>query len=405
GGEGESNLRVDVHLVDTGEIDFRRVLGRRDVGVLAVENVEAGVQRDGLAATGGAGHQDHALGLSQILLVQTFLDWLVPQRIDAEHRLRGVQNTQHDLLAEQRGAGAHAEVDGAILRQLHLDAPILRDAALGDVQSRHDFQAGGQLSGQGHRGMRDLFQDAVHAQPDAKNFLVGLEVNIRGAAANGVQHHLVDEPDDGRVFDIVATGALVIELLFAADGFEGVQIHALLFREGGYLVVDLLDGLVDGLLQLVVLDDDGLDAEARLELDFVDRVQVGRVGDRQEQTFAAAEQRQYTVLGQQLVVDQAYCVQVQGNGIQIEQRYPEFVRGGHGDIAGLCGAAGDQLRDYAHLALTGDVQCLQHDRFLDDPVLYEPLRQATQARARPPEGQRSIIVHGLLASDCGPWNL
>jgi hypothetical protein len=41
--------------------------------------------------------------------------------------------------------------------------------------------------------------------------------------------------------------------------------------------------------------------EAGLELDLIDGVQVGRVGDRQEQTLAALEQRQHAVLGQQLV--------------------------------------------------------------------------------------------------------
>ena len=66
------------------------------------------------------------------------------------------------------------------------------------------------------------------------------------------------------------------------------------------------------LLQLVVLDDDGLDAEAGLELDLVDRVQVGRVGDRQEQALAAPEERQHAVLGQQLVADQPDRLEVDG---------------------------------------------------------------------------------------------
>ena len=93
----------------------------------------------------GAGDQDHALRLREVLEIDLALERLVAQRVDAEHRLRRIENTADDLLAEQRGAGAHAEVDGASLRQLHLDAAVLRHAALGDVEARHDLEARRQL--------------------------------------------------------------------------------------------------------------------------------------------------------------------------------------------------------------------------------------------------------------------
>ena len=47
-------LVVDVDLVDAGQLDFRRVLGGRDVDARLVQDVEAGVQRHGLAAAGRA---------------------------------------------------------------------------------------------------------------------------------------------------------------------------------------------------------------------------------------------------------------------------------------------------------------------------------------------------------------
>ena len=153
---------------------------------------------------GGAGHQDHALGLGQVLQVQVFLERLVAQRVDAQHRRRGIENTHHDLFAVQRRAGADAEVDGARLRQLHLDAAVLRHAALGDVQPRHDLQARRQLAGQLHRRLGDLLQHAVDAEAHAVGLFVGFEVDVRGAAADGIQQQLVDEADDGRVFDVVA---------------------------------------------------------------------------------------------------------------------------------------------------------------------------------------------------------
>src|SRR6185503_5673447 len=108
----EAHLVVHVDLVDAGQIDFRRVFRGRDVGVFAVENVEAGVQRHGLAGAGGSGDQDHALRLGEILLVDVALEGFVTQRVDAQHRRGRVENTADDLFAEQRRTGAHAEVDG-----------------------------------------------------------------------------------------------------------------------------------------------------------------------------------------------------------------------------------------------------------------------------------------------------
>src|SRR5262249_35756074 len=96
-------------------------------------------------ATGRAGHQDHALRLCEVLDVEILLEGLVAQGVDAELRLRGIENTHYDLLAEERRTCADAEIDRSIFRQLHLDAAVLRDAALGDVEARHDLESRRQL--------------------------------------------------------------------------------------------------------------------------------------------------------------------------------------------------------------------------------------------------------------------
>src|SRR5690349_4851785 len=186
-GEREANLGVDVHLVDAGQIDFRRVFGRGDVGVFTVENVETGVERHGFTRAGRTGDEDHALRLREVLEIDLALERFVTQRVDAEHCRRGIENTADDFFAEQRGAGADAEVDGARLRQFHLDAAVLRHATLGDVEARHDLEARRQFHGELHRGLRDFFQDAVDAQTDAVHLFVRLEMDIRRVAANGVE--------------------------------------------------------------------------------------------------------------------------------------------------------------------------------------------------------------------------
>ena len=72
-----------------------------------------------------------------------------------------------------------------------------------------------------HRRLRDSLQHAVHAEAHAVDLLVGLEMDVRGAAADGIEQDLVDEAHDWRVFDIIAAD-LVVELVVAAgdSGFE-----------------------------------------------------------------------------------------------------------------------------------------------------------------------------------------
>ena len=50
-GKGQAHLGVDVDLVDARQVDFRRVLGRRDVAVFRIEDVESGVERDRLTTS------------------------------------------------------------------------------------------------------------------------------------------------------------------------------------------------------------------------------------------------------------------------------------------------------------------------------------------------------------------
>jgi len=96
-------------------------------------------------------------------------------------------------------------------------------------------------------------------------------MDVGRATANGIEHHLVDEAHDRGVFDIV-TRDLVVKVILAGRNLEAFQVDIGIIRQRRHLVVDLLECLVEGLLELVVLDDDRLDAEARAEPDFVDRM-------------------------------------------------------------------------------------------------------------------------------------
>ena len=308
------------------------------------------------------------------------MEWLVAKRIDSELRLRGIKDTHYDFFAEERRAGADAKIDGSILRQLHLDASVLRDAAFGNIEARHNLQTSGQLLCQLHWGLRDFLQYAVHAQAYTIGLLEGLKVNIRRAPPDGIQHDLVDEANDRRILYVVAA-YLVVALVFTAGDLERIEIHVRFVIEGRHLVVDLLERLIDRLLQLIVFNDDRFDSQTGLELDLINGVQIRRVGNREEQPLTAPKEGQHSVARQQLVRNQANRVKVQVYGVEIEQGHAKLVRRSDCDIACLGGAVRHQLGDDAALALACGIDGIQHGRLFDHPILDQPLRQAPEAPA------------------------
>jgi hypothetical protein len=173
-----------------------------------------------------------------------------------------------------------------------------------------------------------------------------------------------------------------------------LSLSSLVFAEVRHLGIDLLQRLVEQPLQLVVLDHDGLDGHAGVEFDLVDGMQVGRIGDAEEQPLAALEQRQHPVLGQQLVRDGPDRIEVDAHGIDIEQWYSVLDRRRNRDVARFGGATGDQLCHEAGFLLRRCLQRSMHARFVDHAVLNQALRQAAEAGARR-KSQGSIIVHKL----------
>ena len=73
------------------------------------------------------------------------------------------------------------------LPDLQLDAAVLRHAALGDVELRHDLEARDERRLQLHRRLHDFLQRAVDAVAHAELVLEALEVDVRRAALDGVR--------------------------------------------------------------------------------------------------------------------------------------------------------------------------------------------------------------------------
>jgi hypothetical protein len=96
-----------------------------------------------------------------------------------------VENADDRLLAEAGRQGRDPKVDLAGL-VAELDPAVLGQATLGDVERGHDLHAGGQGGLQALGRSHDLVQHAVDPEAHAEDLLVGLEVDVRGPASNGV---------------------------------------------------------------------------------------------------------------------------------------------------------------------------------------------------------------------------
>ncbi len=273
---------MHLHLIDPGDVELHRVLGRHDVGLRGVELPDGGVQRVGLAAAGGARDEDHPPRLEDGLL--ELLDGLLlePQFGEVEHEVVLVEEPHDDLLAEEGGEDRDAEVDllGALLQfHLQFDAAVLREALLGDVELGEDLDARDDGVAQFHRGGHHLVEDAVHPEPDPELLLIGLDVDVGGLALDGVGEDEVDQPDDGGLLGLRLQfghvhGLIVLQHLHRGVLRRGQVVHDLFQLHGVVGAEVFVEGADDG----HVGGHHGLDVVAGEELEVVEGEDVGGVG-------------------------------------------------------------------------------------------------------------------------------
>jgi hypothetical protein len=149
--EVEADAFVDGDLDDALDVVLDGVLGGEELRVDGVDLVEAGVKGGGLAGAGGACDDEDAVGLLdgvQDVLVDV-LGHAERSRFEVHHG--AVEDAEHDAFAELGGKRRDAEIDLASGDDL-LDAAILREAALGDVEIGHDLDARDDGQGEVARG-------------------------------------------------------------------------------------------------------------------------------------------------------------------------------------------------------------------------------------------------------------
>ena len=198
--EGHAHLVVHRDLVHAVEMVFHGVLDGEHLDGGADNRVERGVERGGLAGTGRAGDEEDAVRPVDQALEHGVRRVVHTQLLEREEHVRLVQETHDDALAEEHRDDAHAHVH-LTAAHLELDAAVLRDAALGDVEVGEDLDAADDRGLEPvHLGRHGgLLQDAVDPVADRDLVLVRFDVDVRGPLVDRLDDDLVDQLDDARL--------------------------------------------------------------------------------------------------------------------------------------------------------------------------------------------------------------
>src|SRR5215471_113380 len=101
--------------------------------------MQRGIEGSGLAASGGAGDQEHTLGLEQQLLKGSLDIFRERELLQIEQGRVAVQQADDDLLTELRGQRRDAQLDAALFKTQPA-AAVLRFPMLTDIQLGNDLK-------------------------------------------------------------------------------------------------------------------------------------------------------------------------------------------------------------------------------------------------------------------------
>ena len=290
GGEGQTRLGVDLHLVDAGHPVLDRVLDRDHVDLGLRDRVQGRVQGRRLAGTGGAGDQDHAVGLGVALPVDLEVAFQQVEGFEAHGRGRVVEDTHDDLLAPHRGQRRNTQVDLATVVD-DGDPPILGLAPLGDVDVGHDLESADHAALDRPGCPLHLVQYAVDAVPHPHVVLGGLDMDVGGAVGDGLADDQVDEAHDRAVvIERIIRTVVDRRQVFFEGGGQRFQ-----FAVGAHVAVDRRG-------EILGLSDDGADLHAGGSGDVVNREHIAGInhgegdlaadqGDRQDVVATAHGRR------------------------------------------------------------------------------------------------------------------
>ena len=254
---------------------FYRVLGRKDFEIGRVHDPQTAVKRGRFPRSRGPGDDENAVRPADDVVdaVEDIFGHSELGQLELHRRL--VEDAQHDTFAELRRQGRDAQVNLSSA-QRDLDAPVLRDAALGDVEVGEHLQPRGDRQRQRAGRRRHFVERTIDAVADLELVLKRLEVDVRSLVADGLANHEIYKPDDRRLFrhrlDVVGGEFAFVLREFARANFLQ-QV-----RDAGIVFAVMLANLDVDFLRV---GQKQTNASAQGKSQVVHRVAVERIGRQQ----------------------------------------------------------------------------------------------------------------------------
>ena len=161
------------------------------------------------------------------------------------HRLF-IEHAQHRVFSMDGRHDGDAEINGPPA-VTHPEAPILRHAALGNIQLAHHLNArndGGMVFF--GNGLHGLLQHAINAVLDDHRIVARLNMNVAGAPLQGGENGGIHQADDGTHLAVGSQpldGNILVATLIFADHVEGESLARLL--QHSLRLLSLLQDVVD----------------------------------------------------------------------------------------------------------------------------------------------------------------
>ena len=197
-GKVQSNLRLNLNLVDSGKLVFDRIFDGKQLQFRTIEMLQRRVKRCRFSASGRAGHKDDTVR-QRHQAMQVGLRCLIKAKLrEIELDARAVENSHHNTFAEDRRQRRNTNID---LDATHgrLDAAIMRQSSLGDIELGHDLDSRGQRSPERRRNEPLLLQESVDPIADRDRVASWLDVDVGSAPFDRPGDDLIDKPDDWRL--------------------------------------------------------------------------------------------------------------------------------------------------------------------------------------------------------------
>src|SRR6266513_2229906 len=171
----QTDLLLHLNLVHAQQVEFDRVFCGHDVRGDGIERLERGIKGVGFAAARRSGNEYHSVRPRNVALKLDERLGLKSEIRHIKHQFFFVEQTKHNLFAEegrQRG-NAKVELAGArVYLDPHLDATVLRQELLRDIELRHNLDARDQGVAHLQRRMHYIVKHAVNAETNAQFFFV-----------------------------------------------------------------------------------------------------------------------------------------------------------------------------------------------------------------------------------------